>query len=325
MILYCIQKFGDIMEKIINVYKIQDKDKKINALKQNCKIAIELRSEISKMQKNFDNEIKEVFNNSVIDNYESNSKEKEDFEYDYYYIPIKNINVDSTYEQIQETIEENLPSKNNSNYTKLINRIKSEIYKELIQLYRLLAEFKEDIESEKEIKKLIDLENIKFKIINNHEENKIQENEKKENRFIFFETKNGNIYCINDLRKIKKEYYESFKELFISIKNGTFKNVKRLTSTNTKISSISEVRGFKTRIIFDRISPSTYIIIMCAVKKSDFDMGYKKTLEERCLQYKFYKDEIISKQQKKEFIKESINIEKSLFLKLSNKKVKIDE
>ena len=37
--------------------------------------------------------------------------------------------------------------------------------------------------------------------------------EVKENNLYFLKTTSGNIYCLNDLDKIKNEYYESFEEL----------------------------------------------------------------------------------------------------------------
>ena len=119
--------------------------------------------------------------------------------------------------------------------------------------------------------------------------------EKINNNLVFLKTESDNTYCLRDLNGIKREYYKSFKDLLMSIKNGTFKNVKRLTTTNSKLNSISEVRGFKTRVIFDRIDSKTYIILMCAVKKSDFDLGYQNLLEGRCLKYRCFKNTIFEK------------------------------
>ena len=120
--------------------------------------------------------------------------------------------------------------------------------------------------------------------------------------------------------KIKNEYYEGFEELFRSIKDGTFKGAKRLNSNNNKTSSLSEVRGFKTRVLFDKLDENTYIIIMCAVKKCDYDNGYKKSLETRGLTYRAMKPKILSQKDNQEYKNENKNIEKTLFLKLEDRR-----
>ena len=119
---------------------------------------------------------------------------------------------------------------------------------------------------------------------------------------------------------IKNEYYEGFEELFRSIKDGTFKGAKRLNSNNNKTSSLSEVRGFKTRVLFDKLDENTYIIIMCAVKKCDYDNGYKKSIETRSLTYRAMKPKLISQKDSKEYKDENKDIEKKLFLKLEDRR-----
>lgn len=221
--------------------------------------------------------------------------------------------------EINKIINENLPSVENPNYDKIINRIKSEILSEIIELNNLLLLSGDDIKLQEEIKEMINVEKFKFSIINKGIESKDIKKEKINNNLVFLKTESDNTYCLRDLNGIKKEYYKSFKDLLMSIKNGTFKNVKRLTTTNSKLNSISEVRGFKTRVIFDRIDSKTYIILMCAVKKSDFDLGYQNLLEGRCLKYRCFKNTIFEKKDEDEFIKENMKIEEQLFLKLSNK------
>lgn len=252
------------------------------------------------------------------DEYEE--EQDEDSDYLYYYEPIKDVSEDISITELEKIIKENLPSKNNPNYFKIISRMMAEILKEIMEY----EEIKSDSIGEKEIieetQKLIDLNKRKINFIRSTKEKETNEEEVKENNLYFLKTTSGNIYCLNDLDKIKNEYYESFEELFKSIKDGTFKRAKRLNSNNLKTSSLSEVRGFKTRVLFDKLDENNYIIIMCVVKKCNYDNGYKKSLETRGLTYRAMKPKILSQKNSEESKTENKDIEKKLFLKLENRR-----
>lgn len=307
------------MEIFIDTSKIIDEEELIKALKSNCKTASILRKEINKIEKENEENETMIFDENILSTITPEVTDEENFEYEYYYSEIKKIERDKSENEINKIINENLPSVENPNYDKIINRIKSEILSEIIELNNLLLLSGDDIKLQEEIKEMINVEKFKFSIINKGIESKDIKKEKINNNLVFLKTESDNTYCLRDLNGIKKEYYKSFKDLLMSIKNGTFKNVKRLTTTNSKLNSISEVRGFKTRVIFDRIDSKTYIILMCAVKKSDFDLGYQNLLEGRCLKYRCFKNTIFEKKDEDEFIKENMKIEEQLFLKLSNK------
>ena len=307
------------MEIFIDTSKIIDEEELIKALKSNCKTASILRKEINKIEKENEENETMIFDENILSTITPEVTDEENFEYEYYYSEIKKIERDKSENEINKIINENLPSVENPNYDKIINRIISEILSEIIELNNLLLLSGDDIKLQEEIKEMINVEKFKFSIINKGIESKDIKKEKINNNLVFLKTESDNTYCLRDLNGIKKEYYKSFKDLLMSIKNGTFKNVKRLTTTNSKLNSISEVRGFKTRVIFDRIDSKTYIILMCAVKKSDFDLGYQNLLEGRCLKYRCFKNTIFEKKDEDEFIKENMKIEEQLFLKLSNK------
>ena len=309
----------DNREIFIDTSKIIDEEELIKALKSNCKTASILRKEINKIEKENEENETMIFDENILSTITPEVTDEENFEYEYYYSEIKKIERDKSENEINKIINENLPSVENPNYDKIINRIISEILSEIIELNNLLLLSGDDIKLQEEIKEMINVEKFKFSIINKGIESKDIKKEKINNNLVFLKTESDNTYCLRDLNGIKKEYYKSFKDLLMSIKNGTFKNVKRLTTTNSKLNSISEVRGFKTRVIFDRIDSKTYIILMCAVKKSDFDLGYQNLLEGRCLKYRCFKNTIFEKKDEDEFIKENMKIEEQLFLKLSNK------
>ena len=291
------------MESFINTDTITDDDELLEALKHNSRVSSSMKQEIKEMEKldeaNKNMKFETKRNYTLEDEYEE--EQDEDSDYLYYYEPIKEVQENITNEDLNQVIRENLPSKNNPNYFKIISRIMAEILKEIMDYEEIKSDSIGEEEIIEETQKLIDLDKRKINYIRNIKENSQSEEEVRENNLYFLKTTSGNIYCLNDLDKIKNEYYESFDELFKSIKDGTFKGAKRLNSNNNKTSSLSEVRGFKTRVLFDKLDENTYIIIMCAVKKCDYDNGYKKSLETRGLTYRAMKPKILSQKDNQEY------------------------
>ena len=310
------------MESFINTDTITDDDELLEALKHNSRVSSSMKQEIKEMEKldeaNKNMKFETKRNYTLEDEYEE--EQDEDSDYLYYYEPIKEVQENITNEDLNQVIRENLPSKNNPNYFKIISRIMAEILTEIMDYEEIKSDSIGEEEIIEETQKLIDLDKRKINYIRNIKENSQSEEEVRENNLYFLKTTSGNIYCLNDLDKIKNEYYESFDELFKSIKDGTFKGAKRLNSNNNKTSSLSEVRGFKTRVLFDKLDENTYIIIMCAVKKCDYDNGYKKSLETRGLTYRAMKPKILSQKDNQEYKNENKNIEKTLFLKLEDRR-----
>lgn len=310
------------MKSFINTDTITDDEELLEALKHNNKVSSSMKQEIKEMEKldeaNKNMKFETKRNYTLEDEYEE--EQDEDSDYLYYYEPIKEVQENITNEDLNQVIRENLPSKNNPNYFKIISRIMAEILKEIMDYEEIKSDSIGEEEIIEETQKLIDLDKRKINYIRNIKENSQSEEEVRENNLYFLKTTSGNIYCLNDLDKIKNEYYESFDELFKSIKDGTFKGAKRLNSNNNKTSSLSEVRGFKTRVLFDKLDENTYIIIMCAVKKCDYDNGYKKSLETRGLTYRAMKPKILSQKDNQEYKNENKNIEKTLFLKLEDRR-----
>ena len=91
--------------------------------------------------------------------------------------------------------------------------------------------------------------------------------EPQENELVYLKSGTGNYYALKDLDDIPKEYYASFLELLVSIKNNHFKNRKNLTD----VSKVLEVKNFKTRIIFSRVGQTKYAILGMFMKKVDKD------------------------------------------------------
>lgn len=311
------------MESFIDTNTITDDEELLKALKHNNKVSSSMKQEIKEMEK-LDEANKKMSFKIEKQNFEEDDEyeeeQDEDSDYLYYYEPIKDVSEDISITELEKIIKENLPSKNNPNYFKIISRMMAEILKEIMEYEAIKSDSIGEKEIIEETQKLIDLNKRKINFIRSTKEKETNEEEVKENNLYFLKTTSGNIYCLNDLDKIKNEYYESFEELFKSIKDGTFKRAKRLNSNNLKTSSLSEVRGFKTRVLFDKLDENNYIIIMCVVKKCNYDNGYKKSLETRGLTYRAMKPKILSQKNSEESKTENKDIEKKLFLKLENRR-----
>ena len=101
--------------------------------------------------------------------------------------------------------------------------------------------------------------------------------EKIMNRLVYLPTSSGNPSVFNDLKTISDGYEESFMELIDSIKDGSFKGLKAFVS-NSKLAGLLEVKNFKTRIVFKRLTKDIYIIYSMFMKDQDNDYKYRNSL-----------------------------------------------
>lgn len=221
---------------------------------------------------------------------------------------------------LKEDLELSLPSKNNYKYKNILLGIRAELLKEIKQIKDLLEE-EQDKESLIEFRDDINLLNRKIKLIKAIENRKEIENtkeERKTNNLIFTSTSSGNIRLLDEIDHIDPVYYDGFIDLLNSIKDSTFKNVKRFKTINGANYGVSEVRDFKIRVVFDRIGPYDYAIVSAFVKKSDNDKGYLTQLNHNIKSYRLQKDYLKANLKNDEFMKEQENIENELFNKLLN-------
>lgn len=213
-----------------------------------------------------------------------------------------------------------LPSKNNTNYKDILLRLKLEINKKLTSINVVTQEFTDLTKEELEyIKGEIILQQRKIAQIDLAlQDTSVLTAEKVSNKLIFVPTPNGNIRLLEDFNVIASDYNQSFFSLLDSIQKGTFKNVKRFTSSNAKTSGISEVRDIGTgaRILFDRIGPDTYAIITGFIKKTMSNKGYQEQLENRIQNYRNMLPGIQSLLGSEEFEEEQSKIEKEVWSRL---------
>ena len=249
---------------------------------------------------------------------------------------IKNIAPDETFEdevgffldsyrQLSEdfTIEEIkaiLPKKKHPQYKEILLRLSLESIKEIKEVKEVLRTEELSSDEIELCNQIIEKENrkidyIKSKLIKSEKE-EVEQEEK--NIIVFAPTQSSNPRVIDELEHIPSEYYEGFKELFESIVDGTFKNVKMLTN-NSALVGISEVKAFKIRVVFKRISNNAYAVITAFVKKSDTDKLYLESLENKVREYKTVENKIKELVKDPEFLKENEQNEKRLWELLSPK------
>lgn len=206
---------------------------------------------------------------------------------EYYYQNIVSINSLDT-KVLEEEILENLPNSDSENYDRILLQIQMRLLKNIKEIEEFINDVdKIGTDDLSDFKAEVELNDKKIKLISKiRKENKaIEDIDNTDNNLIFVPTSGGNIRVLEELSHIDSEYLEEFKGLFDSIKDGSFKNVKRFSNTNNKNAGVSEVRDYKIRVVFDRISSHDYAIITAFIKKSDNDAGYLKSLISKVKNY----------------------------------------
>lgn len=263
-------------------------NKLLKEIEKKCKESRKKQIEINRLKKQFDNGIIEEKDINIIKeekntNIESTIEDVLSDELTFYLDNYKKLDDQFTYEDVIDTI----PSKDNYYYEDIINRLIAESYKEIKDINELLLEDSNLTKKELlELKALIDKEKTKINYLRKSmkEEEKIITKEHK-NKIVLVPTIGGNIRVIDELEHIPSDYYESFLELINSIINSKFKNVKTLNS-NPQLMGVSEVKAFKTRVVFQRIDKNTYALITAFIKKSDTDKLYKESLVRKVSHFK---------------------------------------
>lgn len=206
---------------------------------------------------------------------------------EYYYQNIVSIDcLDATV--LEERVLGNLPDKNNQYYDTILLQIQMRLLKNIKEIEEFINEMDQiDTNDLTGFKAEIELNDTKIKLINKiRKRAEIVETEAKTyNNLIFVPTSGGNIRVLEELSHIDIEYLDGFKGLFDSIKDGSFKNMQRFYSANNKNAGVSQVKDYKIRVVFDRISSHDYAIITAFVKKSDNDMGYLRSLISKIKNY----------------------------------------
>lgn len=185
-----------------------------------------------------------------------------------------------------ETMMALLPDPDDFEYTDIIYRLQAESLREIKEMTEIaqledatLFESAEFIENEK--KKIQLLRSLLIK----EEEEEIESTE--ENIIVMVPTENGRIRIYDEIEHIPSDYYDEIFELIQSIINGSFKGRRRFNNgVMQTLGGVSEVRGNKGRVLFQRLNHNTYAVFSTFLKKTTNDRGYQELLKNRIGEYK---------------------------------------
>lgn len=184
-----------------------------------------------------------------------------------------------------------LPTKETDNCFDIINLILLDFIQDQIIIKRLLKEEDSDTCVIDYYNSEYDMLSEKISIIKNYLLNlKVKQEvvDKKNNNVIFLTTKTGNVCFESDInRDLDKHYYNDVIIALESIKNGTFKGVKKFND-NEYLRGLCEVRSNQIRIAFTRVNKNTYVVTHVFDKKCSTSSQYKNALTSR---YEIYKNQ----------------------------------
>ena len=224
----------------------------------------------------------------------------------------------------KDSIIDVLPSPNNYDYERIVLRI-------IAELTHDIKDLKEIVITDSSNMSINDLKEYKDEIISSYNkvsilkeilfaEEKTEEKEDKKNKLIFVPIKGSEkIRVFEELKDVPDEECEGFIELLESIKNGTFKNIRRFVN-NESLNGALEVKGYQVRILFQRLSKDCYAIISMFIKKQQNDSGYRKSLKLKYIEYKDMEKSLKESIKDPDFMKKQQEYEEELFKRLGNDK-----
>ena len=287
-------------------------DEMLEVIEDNIRTTQQTREEISKLKLQSRRVKKQEV---VIQPRKKEPTEKEPYcdidfeeEMEYYLTDYKSLRED----KLEEDLLSILPSKKTYRYKDIILRLIAESLKEIKEINELISREKFSSEELIDLRSVILLEKKKISILKEHLKHKdeVETEEEVNNEIILVPSLTGNVKLIEDLEHIHPSNYEAFLELIESIKNGTFKGVKRFTN-NMRFAGISEVRGFQVRIAFARIGKNKYALITAFTKKCDNDKGYRDSLTQKLSDYRLQEDKLKVLAEDEEFLRENeLNVER---------------
>lgn len=258
----------------------------LGIIEKNCRKTKMMREAIERLKSRRKEAASEETTVTLEDNYDDEDEEENEFEDEvgFYLEDYRKLGEDFSLEDLIDT----LPVKNNYSFEKILLRLQAESLREIKELHEILMDDSEISKEELiEYRKLIEIEKRKIsflrKILSDKEE--ILPEKPEANKIILVPNIYGNIRVLEELENIPIEYYPLFREIVVSIIDGSFKGVKRFTN-NRLLNGISEVRGFKVRIAFTRVGKKTYALITAFVKKVNLDHLYQKTLASKIDDYR---------------------------------------
>ena len=261
-----------------------DNNKLLDVIEKNCLIARNARSEIRTAERLLYQSRSEysVLENAVpVSELEDISTEDSEFEDAVSCYLDDYLNLDLEFNEAD--LIDILPSKNAVRYNDLLMRLIAESIKDIKEYKELSLDSEISKEELIEIKNFILCEEKKISIIKkllakkDIKESNTGDIEEEKNTLVLVPTIGGRIRTLSEIEDMPVEYLPMFKDLFDSIIDGSFKNIKKF-DRNSDLAGFLEVRKPGVRVVFKRISRRKYAIITAFIKRKTNDSGYRETL-----------------------------------------------
>lgn len=293
----------------------------LRIIESNCRKATAIRNSIDSF-KNFSLATDTSFSHCLEDKSISMADEKEKpliiEDFDYYLELYRLLDAKATKEDLLGI----LPDRDDYDFDNIVIRLQAEAVKEMKEINELISEEGKIISKEEleELRTALETEKLKKRLL---ADISVKDKapvllEKEENKIILVPTSAGNIKLLDELLLIPIEYRTSFLELINSIIDGTFKNFKRFTS-HDYFKGVCEVRGFKTRVLFERVGKNSYALISAFIKKVDNTSGYREYLKVRIGEYRMVQERLKEKLDDEEFMQNNDFYVQELFNILKSK------
>lgn len=187
---------------------------------------------------------------------------------------IKQIKSSYSFEDIKFLLEK----ENDKARINIINRLLIVLNAEILELNNLLlSEEDEDIKND-----LIKLETIYDELIDYRDYEDVEEEyNNTDMKVVFLMSSEDKSFFEKDLESVPEEYYNDFIVLLESIKQGTFKQVKKFVNVRRDLYPFTEVKKHQTRIFFNKIDSNTFLISGAMVKKVSSSKHYFEYLSNR--------------------------------------------
>lgn len=218
-----------------------------------------------------------------------------------------------------DTFIELLPDSDDYQYERIILRLQAESIREIKEIIEMMEKedktsrgiFEEFLKNEQ--KKLAKLKKLL------QEEEKKEEKQTNHNTIILVPNKSGKIRIFDEIEDIPSDFYEEIYELIVSIINGKFKRRKRFNiGSNAALGSVSEVRGNKVRVLYQRLAQDVYAIYSVFLKKTSNARGYRSLLLNRVGDYKEVEESIKKNIENGEFLEANDQYVEELWNKLGH-------
>lgn len=259
-------------------------DELLDVIEKNCLIARNARNEIRTAERLlYQNHSEDKLLEDIVpvSELETTFTEDSDFEDAVSCYLDDYFNLDLDFDE--EDLIDILPSKNAVRYHDLLMRLIAESIKEIKEYKELSIDPEISKEELTEIKNYILCEQKKISIIKrlltkkSNIETNTSEIEEEKNTLVLVPTIGGKIRVLSEIEDMPVDYLPMFKDLFDSIIDGTFKNIKKF-DRNSPLAGFVELRKPGARVVFKRISKRKYSIITAFIKRKTNDSGYRETL-----------------------------------------------